>query len=56
MPNNIFECEQCSKYVISCVCNAINNIPTKAISRGCKNFECPALKYIAIVAELLSKI
>ena len=42
LDNNIFECVQCSKYAISCVCNAINNLPTKAISWKCKNFECPA--------------
>ena len=33
---------QCSKNAIYCVCNAINNLPTKAISWKCKNFECPA--------------
>ena len=42
LDNNIFECVKCSKYAISCVCNAINNLPTKAISWKCKNFECPA--------------
>ena len=39
LDNNIFECAQCSKYAISCVCNAINNLPTKAISWKCKNFD-----------------
>ena len=42
LDNNIFECVKCSKYAISCVCNAINNLPTKAISWKCKNFEFPA--------------
>ena len=42
LDNNIFECVQCSKYAISCVCNAIINLPAKAISWKCKNLECPA--------------
>ena len=41
--NNIFEYVQCSKYAISSVCNAINDLPTlcyqRSISCKCKNFE-----------------
>ena len=38
LDNNIFDCVQCSRYSISCVCKNVSWLPPKTMSWKCKNF------------------
>ena len=38
--HNIFDCVNCSKYLVACTCSAINRLPPKSMSWRGKKFNC----------------
>ena len=37
---NLFECVQCAKYSIACICATLYDLPPKSIGWDCSNFNC----------------